>query len=517
MVAAGHPSVSMAGARVLADGGNAVDAVLVMAAVSWLVLPGQCGIGGDAFALYRGPDGRVTSFGGSGYGPDGAGTGFYRELGLTAIPLSGALAVAVPGAVAAIAALHRAGASRPLAELWAPVATMAETGVPCTAKTHDDVSQHAESLARDPDAARAFLPGGRPVRTGQRVLHPALAQTLRRLADDPACLYRGELGERAVALLTAAGAPFSGAEWEAGADVSGEPSITAEYGGLLVHQTPPPTPGWMVLQQAGICADRLGSLPWLGSDAVHWLASAARTSFADRARAGSDTPFWRTLLEPESLRVRRERIENGTAPRPGAMDIDGDTTSMVAVDGAGRAVGLIHSLAHTFGARLSVPGTGIMLNNRLGRGAYLAEGHPNAVAPRRRPLHTLNAWLVTDDVGELRHIGNVPGGDGQVQWNTQLLSHLIDHGTDPYTAVSAPRFTVFPGSDADVLEQAPELRCESRLDPSVLRRLHDLGHPVRRVGAWGAGGSAQVVSLDAATGALLGGSDPRQDGVAIGV
>ena len=194
----------------------------------------------------------------------------------------------------------------------------------------------------------------------------------------------------------------------------------------------------------------------------------------------------------------------------------GDTTSTVAVDAEGRAVSFIHSLAFTFGAKVTIPGTGIVLNNRLGRGAYLIGGHPNEVVPRRRPLHTLNAWVVTDDEGELLHVGNTPGGDGQVQWNMQLLSHLLDHGLDPQRAVSAPRFTVFPGSDADVLDQPAELRLEAAVPDFTRDALRMRGHHVVVQPEYGAGGSAQIISRDG-RGTLHGGSDPRQEGVAIGV
>ena len=161
----------------------------------------------------------------------------------------------------------------------------------------------------------------------------------------------------------------------------------------------------------------------------------------------------------------------------------GDTTSTVAVDNDGRAVSFIHSLALTFGAKFTVPGTGVVLNNRLGRGAYLIPGHPNAVAPRRKPLHTLNAWIVTDDAGELLHIGNTPGGDGQVQWNMQLMSHLLDHGLDPAEAVSAPRFTVFPGSDADVIGKPAELRVEATISECRTRGTERTRPPRRRPAA----------------------------------
>jgi gamma-glutamyltranspeptidase/glutathione hydrolase len=187
------------------------------------------------------------------------------------------------------------------------------------------------------------------------------------------------------------------------------------------------------------------------------------------------------------------------------------------VDADGRAVSAISSLAFTFGARISIPGTAIALNNRLARGSYVVPGHPNALAPRRKPLHTLNAWIATDGAGRLRHVGNTPGGDGQVQWNMQVLSHLVDGGLDPQQAVSAPRTTVHPGSDADALGTPETLQCESRLGADVFAGLVAQGHDVRDVGEWGGGGSALVVSVDHDRGVLAGAADPRMDGVALGV
>ncbi|RCW45836.1 gamma-glutamyltranspeptidase/glutathione hydrolase [Halopolyspora algeriensis] len=517
MVSSSHPAVSAAGAHILADGGNAVDAALAMAAMSWLVLPGQCGLGGDAFAVVREPDGSVRTVGGSGFGPDGGDLDFYSSRELTAVPLEGALAVAVPGAVAGLAALHAHGATRELSALWGRATEAAERGVPCTAKTRADIAAHADVLGRDPGAAGVLLPDGRIPEVGRRLHHPEFAATLRTLAKNPASFYTGDFAEQAVATLQAGGAPFSGDEWAACGRVVPEPALFGRYGGHIVHQTPLPTPGWMVLQQAAICDRWIAGMPWLDAEAVHVMAGAANTAFADRVQhCGSDTDSWRATMESSAIAAARDRIAFDNAPTGPVGAPDGDTTSMVAVDAEGRAVSLIHSLAFTFGARLSVPGTGVLLNNRLGRGAYSIPEHPNAVAPRRRPLHTLNAWIVTDEAGDLLHVGNTPGGDGQVQWNMQLLSHLIDHGCDPQQAVDAPRFTVFPGSDADVLGSPQEVRCESRLGDTVLERLRHRGHAVRVDGPWDAGGSALVISADSARGCLRGGADSRQEGVALG-
>jgi gamma-glutamyltranspeptidase/glutathione hydrolase len=518
MVASSHHAISTAGASILASGGNAIDATLAMAAMSWLALPGQCGPGGDAFALVREPDGSMWTVGGSGFGPDGGELGFYRDRGNSAIPLRGALAVAVPGAPAALSALHAAGATLALGELWAAAIRAAERGLPCSAKNRADILEHESTLGEDQGTREIFLRRGRAPRIGEFLPNPGLARSIRMLARDPACFYMGEIAERAIAALIESGAPFAGAEWAATGEPITGPPISAGYRDVTVHETPLPTPGWMVLQQAALLDGLLASAPYLSPGAIDLMAEAARRSFRDRwAYCASDTDAWRRLLEPEVLcqargdlgKRQRDFATNGLKP-------DGDTTSTVAVDGDGRAVSFIHSLAFTFGAQITIPETGIVLNNRLGRGAYLIEGHPNAVRPRRRPLHTLNAWLVTDREGQLLHVGNTPGGDGQVQWNMQLLSHLVDNGLDPQAAVTAPRFTVVPGADANVIGAPDELLCEARVGVDTLRELAELGHAVRTVGPWDAGGSALIVSADVSRGLLAGGTDPRQDGVALG-
>jgi gamma-glutamyltranspeptidase / glutathione hydrolase len=517
MVSSSSPAVSQIGVRVLGAGGSAIDAVLAMTAMSWLALPGQCGIGGDAFAVVREPDGQVWTVSGSGYGPDDASAEEYLDRGLTAIPSTGPLAVATPGALGALATLHARGATRELAELWAPAVAAARAGLPCTAKNRRDIAEFEEALRHDTGLARWLLPGDRVPDIGQRLVAAELADSIEVLARRPLSLYRGELAQRALDLLRAGGAGFSGDEWFLGGEAPAEDAISAAYGPLTVHQTPPPSPGWMVLQQAGLLDGLLDGLPTSSAESVHLLALAARRAFRDRyERCAADNDAWAFLLTEEQLaRARAELDRQPAVTAPGGFA--GDTTSCLAVDADGRAVSAISSLAFTFGARISIPGTGITLNNRLSRGTYLRPGHPNALAPRRKPLHTLNAWIATDAGGGLRHVGNTPGGDGQVQWNMQLLSHLVDGGLDPMQAVSAPRTSVHPGSDADALGTPETLQCESRLGADVLAALAERGHDVRDVGPWGGGGSALVISVDAERGVLAGAADPRMDGVALGV
>ncbi|MDV8065486.1 gamma-glutamyltransferase [Rhodococcus sp. IEGM 1366] len=517
MVSSSHPAASTIGVQVLADGGNAIDATLAIAAMTWLALPGQCGIGGDAFAVVREPDGRVWTVGGSGFGPDGGETDFYTDQGLTSIPLDGPLGVAVPGAPAALAALHANGATRSLSDLWEPAAGSAERGLPCSAKTLQDIREAHLAIALDPGLAAVYLPGGGLPHVGQQLPQIDLARTIRSLASDPADFYLGSFAQKAVSTLRERGAPFSGNEWADGFKVDPEPAIAGTYAGAVVYQTAMPTPGWMVLQQAALCDRVVGYSPWMAAPAIDRLASAARLAFEDRfALCGSDNDEWRTLLLPDTVARSRASLDANSRRREFSV-AGGDTTSIVAVDSDGRAVSFIHSLAFTFGSKITVPGTGVVLNNRFGRGAYLIPGHPNSASPRRKPVHTLNAWIAADTAGALLHVGNTPGGDGQVQWNMQLLSHLLDHGLDPAEAVAAPRFTVYPGSDSDVIGRPAELRCESRIGKSTLSELRSRGHDVTLQGAWDGGGSAQVISLDRERGLLSGAADPRQEGIALGV
>lgn len=515
-VSSSHPAVSQLGARILAEGGNAFDATLAMAALSWLVLPGQCGIGGDAFVLVREPDGQVWTSVGSGFGPDGGTPGFYRDRDLTALPLNGALSVSVPGAPGTLQRLGER-ATRSLAELWAPAIRAAEAGVPCTAKTLADVTEHAATLARDPGTASVYLPGGRLPRIGDLIRQPDLARTLRRLAADLAGFHTGWFADQALDWLAGQGAPFSGTEWSLTADVPREPAVTTPYRGLLLHETPQPSPGWMVLHQARVLDGRLGGLNQLGAEAIHWFAGAAAASFLHRLNyCGADNDDWRTALDDAAVRRVRQGIQRRQHAALSGRRDPGDTTTTVCVDADGVAISFIHSLAFTFGAGVTVPGTGVVLNNRLGRGAYLIDGHPNEVRPRRRPMHTLNAWLLSAG-DELVALGNCPGGDGQVQWNMQVISHLVDHGDDPQRAVSLPRVTVFPGSDANTLGSRQALRCEEGIDPAALDQLESWGHRVEQIPAQrgGPGGSALVVARDPERGVLAAAADPRMDGVAL--
>jgi gamma-glutamyltranspeptidase / glutathione hydrolase len=496
MVSSAHPLASLAGARVLGDGGNAYDAALAMAGVTAVTLPAMCGLGGDAFAVVH--DARRATWSaymGSGWGPDGADVEFFRERGMSALPVDGPLSVAVPGAVDCWLRVHQAGATRSLEELWAPAIAAARDGIVVSQRMHDEAL--ADGAKFRGDAASVFLPGGAPPRGGSVLRQPDLARTMAVVAADPRSFYEGEIAQRCIDTLRSGGAPFSGEEWAAHRTLVDTP-LQAAYGGVLVHTALPPSPGYMVAQQLDMLDGALPARPWLGADAVDLMATAARRAFDDRHRlVGSEGDAWRGLLRP--------------------FPSTGDTTCFVAVDNDGNAVSFIQSIAFTWGSGVMVPGTGVLLNNRAGRGFYLDDSHPNRVRPRVRPMHTLTAWILAGGDGRPLVAGATPGGDGQVQWNVQMISHIVDHGLDVQETVEAPRFTVWPGSDADVVGSPPELRCESRLGAATIDSLRSRGHDVRVLGAWDGGGGAQLIAVDRDNGTLRGGSDPRVDGCALGI
>jgi gamma-glutamyltranspeptidase/glutathione hydrolase len=193
---------------------------------------------------------------------------------------------------------------------------------------------------------------------------------------------------------------------------------------------------------------------------------------------------------------------------------EGDTTYLCVVDRDGLAISFVHSLSLAFGSGITVPGTGILLNDRVGRGFTLEPGHPNRLAPRKRTMSTLNCYLVTRD-GKPEFVGGTPGGDGQFQWNLQVLSSLIDHDAEPEEAVSAPRWTHGPSTDPWTLDAPESLTIEDRVPAETPEGLRQRGHTVRKIGPWEAGGSAQLIRV-APDGVLVGASDPRGGGLALG-
>jgi gamma-glutamyltranspeptidase / glutathione hydrolase len=533
-VVSGHPLASAAGYEVLRAGGNAVDAAVTMAAVLAVVRPHMNGVGGDAFALFH-PGGTepVVALNASGRAGALATPAFFEAVDAEAIPTSGPLPVTVPGAVSAwSAALERFG-TIPLSRALEPAIRLADEGFVATETLARDLAE----LSRLNEPGRAlYAPGGTSLQPGDLLRNPALANTLRALASEgPGVLYGGRVGAALADFLEAEGGHLRLEDFALHAPEWTEP-VSIDFLGRRIHTVPPNSQGMVLLQMLGILDARLGA-EWAtmgpgGSasppaipasfqpELVHTLVEARKLAFADRDRwvadPASDPAPVAELLDPVYLEERASAIGGVAAVDPGPgmgdpltgadpADGDGDTVYLMAVDSSGMAVSWIQSLFSSFGSGLVEPSTGIVLQNR-GAGFTLEEGHPNRVAPGKRPFHTLMATMVTGLDGRFEAAVGTPGGHGQSQTVAQGLLHLYLSGQGPQSAVEGPRFR----SDDDRV-----LLVEDRYPRAVLDDLAQRGHRLRVHTGWTAPfGNLQVIQRTP-QGALRTGADMRREGAAL--
>jgi gamma-glutamyltranspeptidase / glutathione hydrolase len=523
-VASNHPVAAAIGTSVLQTGGNAVDAAIAIAAAEGVLIPMACGLGGDAFVIVWDPKTReAVAFNGSGVAGKRATREQYTSQGLKKMPLDGVHSVSVPGAVSVYEAVWKRFGTRDWADLWAPAIRLAKDGVAITEHIAKGIAGRASVLGKFRWSAAQFLPDGRPPRAGERWAAPNLARSLQLVANDGAeTYYRGELAERIVAFLKAENGPFEADDFAGQQAVVYEP-LRADYRGVTVLQTAPPSQGFLMLEQLNILEGfDIAATGLVSDERLHLLTEAKKLAFDDRNREAGDPAYvsWdvQRLISKEHAARRRAEIDPRRAGQPGALvaERSGDTTYFAVVDGDGMAVSFIHSLSASFGSGVVAGDTGITLNNRAGRGFSLVEGHPNAIAPGRRTMHTLNCYMaLRDDKPWL--VGGTPGGDQQTQWNTQILTSMVDHGLSPGEAVAAPRWFSFPGTDPANIDQPMLLRVEGRIPDQTLYGLTERGHVVELLEPWGGGGAVQLIEIDQSSGVLRGASDPRTGGAALAI
>ncbi len=493
MVATSQPLATRAGLRALERGGNAVDAAVAAAAVLCVVEPMSTGVGGDLFSLvWR--DGELTGLNSSGRAPAAADP---DALG-TAIPLHGPLSVTAPGAVAGWAALAERHGKLGLDQALQDAIDIAERGYAVTPVIAGLWAAAAEGLASFEEASRAFLPAPR---VGQLVWLPEMAATLRRIAQQgPRGFYAGPVGEAIceVTPLTLDDLAHPHADWV-------EP-LRKHYRGVDVCEIPPNGQGVAALQALGILAglDHTGGSPL---DRVHLQAEAMKLAFADAERHVHDGPLPGRYLDDGYLAERRALIdpERAGSPVAGALNPSG-TVYLCAVDEQRNACSLIQSVYHSFGSLVVPPGTGFALQNR-GHGFTLEAGHPNRMAPGKRPYHTIIPGLALRDGALLGPFG-LMGGHMQPQGHLQLVSHLVDRELDPQAALDEPRWRLDTGGRGEW-----ELALETPfydLAPALAGRGHRTVCDPQPAGF--GGGQAILLRGDV----LIGGSEPRKDGIALG-
>ena len=529
MVAAAHPLISQSGVAALARGGNAVDAAVCAALTAAVVMPEMCGLGGDLFAIVHAPSangaGKNVAFLGSGVSPRGASIEQMRAAGAadgTQMPYRGPLAVGVPGMVDAYFSLLGQFGTRPFAELAEPAIAHAKDGFSLTPAGAGHIATYADLLGSFPDSRAVFLPDAKPLAEGETLRQPDLAVTLQAITDGGRdVFYQGDVGQRIARYMAENGGAIT-IDDLAGHTTTVEPPIETTYRDHTVYQTGLPTQGLILLEALNIVANAdLGRLDLGSAEAIHLLVEAKKLAYADRLGFAADPTFNETpldrLLSPEFAKRRFADIDPDRAATevcPAALQ-DGDTTYLCVVDRDGMMVSLIQSVSAAFGAGVVAGDTGVVLNNRVGRGFSLQEGHPNIYAPGKKTVHTLNCYMIADTDGMPVLVGGTPGGDGQPQWNLQTITGLIDGRLDVQAAIEQPRWTSWPGTDPSIIDNPFELRIEDRVDREIIAALEQRGHDVRRTGAWDSGGAVQVIARDPATGSLAGGSDPRAEGKAL--
>ena len=509
MAATAHPLATLTALDVLRAGGNAVDAAIAAMAHLCVIEPHSTGIGGDAFAILAKEGAAPIGLNGSGRAPAAATLDWYREHGIAEIEVPTAHAVTVPGAVDAWCRLHADHGSKPLEELLAPAIRSAREGFVLTPRVAHDWARLVDKLALDPVTAARFLPGGRAPRVGERFVQPELARTFEAIArHGRAGFYESWVAEDLVARLKARGGLHETADFAANAPTYVDP-IAVAYRGYEVLELPPNGQGLIAQIMLNVLAGYdLAGGGYGEADRIHLLAEAAKAAYARRdALVGDpafvDVPVERLLSAAEAERIRARIRLDRAAPRDAAAAfVHSDTTYLTVVDRDRTAISFINSLFSGFGSGIMGRESGVMLQNR-GSSFRLIEGHPNAIAPNKRPMHTIIPGLLAQGGAGVMPFG-VMGGHYQPVGHTQLVSRMLDDGLDPQEALAWPRSFAFAG----------ELRLEPTVGEAVAADLQNRGHHVQWLDTPVGGG--QAIWIDRARGVLIGGSETRKDGCALG-
>ncbi len=509
MVATSQPLAAATGLRVLQEGGNAIDAAIATAAVLNVSEPMMCGIGGDLFSLVY-EAGTEKLHGLNATGRAGSRACVEEMRAHRGQPGFDIRTVTVPGALDGWEQLRSRFGTLPLAELLAPAIHYAENGFPVSEIVASLWKGSEEKLRRVPSAASTYLPDGKAPAQGDLFKSPDLARTFRKIGQEgPDVFYRGELARVMAAYIEAEGGFVTFDDFASHHSDWVEP-ISTTFRGYTVYQMPPNSQGYVALEMLNILEGYdLESLGHNAAEYLHLLIEAKKLAFADRNTYLADpskasVPV-ETLTSKEYATERRRSLDEEQAAREaGAGFIDPtETVYLTVVDEHRNVVSLIYSVFTNFGSGHVVPGTGITLQNR-GEGFSLEEGHRNVVEPGKRALHTNMPAMVFKDTKPWLSYG-VMGGDMQPQGHVQILLNLIEFGMNVQQAGEMPRFRHLSDRSVGI---------ESGISAQVLRALVDKGHRAQtQVDSYG---GYQAIQIDWEQGTLIGGSDPRKDGAAVG-
>lgn len=508
MAATSHPLAARAAVDVLQAGGSAADAAVTAMALLAVVEPHMTGIGGDCFCLVARPDRPVWGYNGSGRAPAAATAEALLAQGVREIGMDSPHAVTVPGAVEAWAAILAAHGRFGLDRALQPAIGAARDGQPVGARVAYDWALAADKLRGDAGAALHYLPGGRAPVAGDRLRLPALAATLEAIAArGPTAFYEGAIAEDIVATMRAKGSLLALDDLAAHRGNAVTP-ISTTYRDVEVVELPPNGQGLAALVLLNIIETfpMMGLHP-SGPERLHLLLEAARLAYGVRDSHIADPDTMRVavpaLLDKAFAAGLARRIDPARrVPLPPAPTPGSDTVLCTVVDRDGMAVSIINSLYASFGVGIATGKTGIMLQNR-GACFVVDPAHPNAIGPRKRPMHTIIPALMMRD-GRCEMPFGVMGGGYQAMGHAHFVSNLIDCGMDVQEALDAPR-VFFDGETSAV---------ENGVSEATILGLRARGHDVALRPLPLGGG--QAIRIDWQRGALIGGSDPRKDGCAVG-
>ncbi|MFQ5852346.1 MAG: gamma-glutamyltransferase [Candidatus Binatia bacterium] len=514
MVSSGHSLASLAGTKILQEGGNAVDAALAASFTLAVVRPHTSGPGGDLFSLvFMRSSGKVEALNASGPAPQKATVEFFKERGLTEVPTAGHLSIAVPGAVDGWVELHRKYGTMDLARLAADAIDYAREGFPLYRSLADRIAELAPSYPRIEHSFRKPLDN---LNLGKILVQKDLAHTLEQITKNGRdSFYRGEIGARMCAALQAEGGILSEEDLQ-GRQAEWLNPIATTYRDYTVFEQPPVSQGFIVLEMLNIIEgyplEKMDP-----ADIIHVMVEAKKIAFQDRINHLEDPRFGdpkiKLLISKEHARSMGKLISDvARSQQDPSLPSGSDTTYLCTADREGNVVSLIQSIFAPFGSRIVAGETGLVMNNRL-CSFGLDPGKANALRPGKRPAHTLNSYMVFRN-REFLVVGGTPGADDQPQTNVQILHHLLDQHLAPQPAIEVPRWSHRPGI-APRSDAPEELRLEDGFSPEVVKGLVAKGHKVNVVDRWAFGGAAVIVR-DPASGTWMAGADPRREGYAIG-
>jgi gamma-glutamyltranspeptidase/glutathione hydrolase len=539
MVASVHPQASSAGAQIMREGGNAVDAAVATGFTLAVVHPAAGNLGGGGFMLYRTAKGELHFLDFREKAPAAASRDMYLDSqgNVTADSRFGYRSVGVPGTVAGLVYAERRWGKLGLAKVMEPAIRLARDGVPVT--QYEAAMMHDSGLARDPESKRIFQRDGRFYEQGEILKQPELARTLERISRNPGEFYHGELAVQIAAAIKQGGGLITPADLAEYKVVDRVP-VHGTYRGYDVYSAPPPSSGGIALIEALNILEGfdLHAAKRNSAQHIHLVTEAYRRAFFDRSVFLGDPDFvsipvaqlidkryaaeWRTSINPSKASVSSELQRPSMALLDQAAALHTpyvgpekeNTTHYSIVDEEGDAVSVTTTLNDSFGSRATLPGFGFLLNDEMDDFASkvgvanmygLIQGEANAILPGKRPLSAMTPTMVVKD-GRLLLVLGSPGGPTIITTVANVLTNAVDFGEDLQRAVNAPRFHHQWMPD--------ELRVEGwQLSPDTLEILEKMGHKIKRTDSWG---DAECVAIDWKSGDRLGASDARNGGSAVG-